>query len=88
MHRVFIPVLFIIAGALSGIAQEPAPPTKVDRPVLNSYEPDAENPFGSLNPKARVETAQFEFMVGTFDCTDLIREPSSGKWYESKSVWT
>ena len=51
------------------------------------YEPSPSNPFGKLNPNAPKETAQFDFMIGEFDCNDKIINPQNGKWVERKTVW-
>lgn len=87
MHRL---IQFLIVICLSGavVAQNADQSTKVTRPLLNEYEGTSESPYGRLNPNAPPETAQFGFMVGTFDCTDRLREPKSGKWFESEAVWS
>jgi hypothetical protein len=79
-------VLCILTAAISG--QDKATVQKVESPLLSKYENTATQPYGRLNPDAPPETKQFDFMIGTFDCVDNIRNPQNGKWYQSESVWS
>ncbi len=70
------------------VAQDQPGPTEVKAAVMDDYEASDADPHGRLNPKAPSETAQFDFMIGVFDCVDEIRNPADGKWYRSNSVWS
>lgn len=49
------------------------------------YEANETNPFGKQNPAAPAETKQFDFMIGSFECVDKIRNPADGKFYTLKA---
>ncbi|MEM7016630.1 MAG: hypothetical protein AAF512_04730 [Pseudomonadota bacterium] len=51
-----------------------------------SFAPDAQHPFGRMNPAAPPETAQFAFMIGNNDCTEE-RRNSSGEWTKGTRSW-
>ena len=55
--------------------------------LQNSYAPGPEHPFGQRNPDAPPETAQFDFMIGEFSCTDKVRN-ADGEWEEIEAIWT
>lgn len=58
--------------------------------VLFSGPVVAENPghdSGSLNPKAPPETAQFSFLIGTWDCKTRFMGPD-GTWLDGEATWT
>jgi len=42
---------------------------------------------GTLNPAAPAETAQFSFLVGTWDCATRFMRPDLS-WNEGKATWT
>lgn len=50
------------------------------------FEANAEQPYGALNPNAPIETKQFSFMIGEFNCTDKSLKPD-GSWVESNVIW-
>lgn len=81
-------VISVLVLSFTILAQDRSDNVEINRQVLDKHEPGTANPFGTLNPNAPAEVAQFEFMVGVFDCIDEIRNPADGKWYESKSVWS
>ena len=53
---------------------------------LTRYEPSPSHPFGTLNPKAPPETAQFAFMTGNFECISKLPK-KDGKWTSSRVIW-
>jgi len=55
------------------------------QPVKFDYEASLAYPFGRLNPKAPPETKQFSFMIGEFDCEDLIYSPQNKSWFKMKT---
>jgi hypothetical protein len=59
-------------------------PVTAELPI--SFEPGPTHQYGKLNPSAPPETAQFDFMIGEFDCVDKL-PGQDGKWVESKVVW-
>jgi len=43
--------------------------------------------FGSRNPHAPVETAQFDFIVGSWNCTTKFMKPDASGYAEGKARW-
>ena len=84
----FIFALLICFATQIAIAQKPDKKKEAKlTEIPDEYEPSPLNRFGSLNPNAPAETAQFDFMVGEFDCDDKVINPQNGKWVERKAVW-
>ncbi len=79
-------VLFacLLAGACSVSALEHS---EADRhqATLAIYEPSRAFPFGKRNPDAPAELAQYEFMIGEWDCNERLRQPEGG-WKEVQSL--
>ncbi len=83
----------IIAGTLfhsatipAAASSEDSDPSVEERASLTRYEPNPAYPFGRPNPDAPPELAQFDFMIGEFDCIDEIRSPD-GKWNRTVAIW-
>ncbi len=54
--------------------------------AIQDNEPNGENPYGKLHPKAPEEVKEFKFMIGTFRCTDSILKPD-GNFIVYPSIW-
>ncbi len=60
--------------------------TSVPVDQQDDYEASPQNPFGRLNPDAPVETKQFAFLIGAFECNDRLLNPANGKWFDMKAI--
>ncbi len=88
MHKAVFLSFFAFTCTWTITGQQKDEPVEVKSSILNNYETNSANVFGSKNPEAAPEASQFDFMIGTFDCDDEIRNPADGKRYRSKSVWS
>jgi hypothetical protein len=52
---------------------------------LAAHEPGPMQPFGSRNPEAVEEIAQYEFMIGEWRCDERFRQ-ADGSWTENASL--
>ena len=80
MVRKFVIISFVLMNCVAFNAQQTVT-------VLVDFEPSPAHPFGRLNPKAPVETAQFAFTIGEFDCVDEAINPQDGKWVKFPAIW-
>jgi len=55
-----------------------------DRPII--YQPNPDSPIGARNPKAPMETAEFEFVIGDWDVA-ITWTPPNGKPFTYKAKW-
>lgn len=87
----FICVAFLAASFNPAPAQRSQEDPRNTLPTINGvptdYEPNAAFPYGKLNPNAPLETAQFSFMIGEFDCVDQVVNPQTGKWVKFPAIW-
>ena len=56
--------------AMVAILLTPTVAESVDNLTPRLYEPNPAQPYGGPNPDAPKELAQFDFLIGTFDCAD------------------
>lgn len=68
----------------SVIAQQASRQSTVE--PTTEYEPSPEFPYGRKHPDAPAELAQFDFMIGEFDCIDETRQPN-GSMRRFKAIW-
>ncbi len=52
------------------------------------YEPNTEHPFGTLNPKAPKQVADFAPLIGVCDCISTARKPDQTWGEPQKMTWT
>ena len=64
------------------------PPAASEDPLseVAIYDPSPAYPFGRRHPDAPPQLAQFEFMLGEFDCVDEIKG-GNGKWRRTDAIW-
>lgn len=95
MFKNIFGVLFIVSISLFAVKNASAQNEKnlnskgdSNTPQLSmQFEANSAFPFGRLNPDAPSETAQFDFMIGEFDCVDEIINPQDGKWIKFPAIW-
>ncbi len=56
--------------------------------ISMEYMPDTKNPFGTLNPDAPTEVADFEPLIGTCDCISTARKADQSWGEPQKMIWT
>lgn len=83
MNRLYYAFFFLLLCTSSGFAQSSL---EQYYEQIKQYEPNAEFPFGRINPNAPAEVKQFEFMVGICECQDSVRTPD-GSWLGYPSIW-
>ena len=64
----------------------PAHLSAQDDDLFTGYDPSPAYPFGRPNPAAPPQLLEFAFMIGEFDCVDVIRQPD-GTTVEFSAIW-
>ncbi len=53
--------------------------------LFNAYDSSPMHTFGRLNPDAPIQTQQFDFMIGIYQCQDSLLV--NGAWQHSEATW-
>ena len=81
-----VAAILSLAGAAVLLAAPGVQDGQVDAAPFGAYEPNAAYPYGRPHPDAPPELAQFDFMIGEFDCEEATRN-RDGSWREFNAVW-
>ena len=86
MNRMNFVVVLAASMAVSttGIAQQVT--NNAPTEPATEYSPSPAFPFGRRHPDAPAELAQFDFMIGKFDCVDEIRQ-ADGSRLRFPAIW-